>query len=71
MTIFNYGIDHLTPGVALDIVEGRTKGALNEEATQKILASRQNVLDITEQEKIVYGVNTGFGSLCTTIISKE
>ncbi|WP_456461441.1 histidine ammonia-lyase [Reichenbachiella sp.] len=70
MPIFNYGIDHLTPGVAIDIAEGRTQGVLNEEATQKILASRQNVLDITEQEKIVYGVNTGFGSLCTTIINK-
>lgn len=71
MSVFNYGIDHLTPGVAIDIAEGRTKGVLNEEAQKKILASRQNVLDITEQEKIVYGVNTGFGSLCTTIISKE
>lgn len=71
MTIFNYGIDHLTPGMAIDMVEGRARGVLNEEAKQKILASRQNVLDITEQEKIVYGVNTGFGSLCTTIISKE
>ncbi|MEP3387076.1 MAG: histidine ammonia-lyase [Reichenbachiella sp.] len=70
MPIFNYGIDHLTPGVAIDMAEGRTQGVLNEEATQKILASRQNVLDITEQEKIVYGVNTGFGSLCTTIINK-
>lgn len=70
MPIFNYGIDHLTPGVAVDIAEGRTQGVLNEVATQKILASRQNVLDITEQEKIVYGVNTGFGSLCTTIINK-
>lgn len=70
MPIFNYGIDHLTPGVAIDMAEGRTQGLLNEEATQKILASRQNVLDITEQEKIVYGVNTGFGSLCTTIINK-
>ncbi|SMD37202.1 histidine ammonia-lyase [Reichenbachiella faecimaris] len=70
MPIFNYGIDHLTPGVAIDIAEGRTQGVLNEEATQKILASRQNVLDITEQERIVYGVNTGFGSLCTTIINK-
>lgn len=70
MPIFNYGIDHLTPGIAIDIAEGHTQGVLNEEATQKILASRQNVLDITEQEKIVYGVNTGFGSLCTTIINK-
>ncbi|MDW3209719.1 MAG: histidine ammonia-lyase [Reichenbachiella sp.] len=70
MPIFNYGIDHLTPGVAIDMAEGRTQGVLNEEAIQKILASRQNVLDITEQEKIVYGVNTGFGSLCTTIINK-
>ena len=27
--------------------------------------------DIIEKQKIVYGINTGFGPLCTTIISKE
>jgi histidine ammonia-lyase len=71
MSTFNYGIDHLTPGIAIEIIEGKRKGVLNAQAKEKILASRKNVLEITESGKIVYGVNTGFGSLCTTIISKE
>lgn len=69
MSTFNYGIDHLTPGIALDIAEGHTRAVLHEKAVEKVRASHQNVLAITRQEKIVYGVNTGFGSLCTTIIS--
>lgn len=67
---FNYGIDELSPGIALDIAHGNTKGVINQEAKDRVLSCRQDVLDITESERVVYGVNTGFGSLCTTIISK-
>ncbi len=68
---FLYGIDTLTPGIALDIAKGKTKGIINQEAKDKINACHQDVLDITESGRIVYGVNTGFGSLCTTIISRS
>jgi len=70
MNIFNYGIDHLSAGIALDIAQGRTKGMLNDPCRAKVEKSRKHVLDIADSDKVVYGINTGFGPLCTTIISK-
>ena len=33
--IFNYGSDHLTIGICLDIAEGKTKGLLHSGAIEK------------------------------------
>lgn len=71
MKIFNYGIDHLTSGLALDIAAGKIKGVINLEAKDAILANRAEVEKIVEREQTVYGINTGFGPLCTSIISRE
>lgn len=68
---FNYGIDTLTTSTALAIAAGTVKGALNEEAVRKINASQQHVQQIVDANKTVYGVNTGFGILANTPISKE
>ena len=70
-TTFNYGIDTLTTSTALAIAAGKVKGFLNEEAVRKIKASQQHVQQIVEANKTVYGVNTGFGILANTAISKE
>lgn len=70
-TIFYYGENLLTTSIALDIAQGRIKGRLSEAIRAKINASRQAVEDIVEKGKVVYGINTGFGSLCNKIISKE
>lgn len=70
-TTFNYGIDTLTTSTALAIAAGRVKGVLNEEAVRKIKASQQHVQQIVDANKTVYGVNTGFGILANTPISKE
>lgn len=68
---FNYGIDQLTPGKAIAIASGKLKAVLNAEAIKKILASAANVQSIVKNEKTVYGVNTGFGILSNSKISKE
>ncbi len=68
---FKYGIDYLTTGIALDIAAGRTQGILCDEALKRIIRSRRSVERIVEKESRVYGINTGFGPLCTTIISRE
>ena len=68
---FRYGIDELTPLVAEKLANGSIKGDFTEEAIKKINKSHQNTLDIAESEETVYGINTGFGPLCTTKISKE
>lgn len=69
--IFYYGIDQLTISNVLAIAAGKIKGILNEEAIKKINASQQYVQQITNENKTVYGVNTGFGILANTPISKE
>lgn len=68
---FNYGIDQLTVGTAIAIASGKIKAVLNEAAIKKINASQQAVQQIVDEGRTVYGVNTGFGILANTAISKE
>lgn len=69
--IFRYGEDHLTASTALSIARKEIKGTITEAARERIRWSAQIVKDIVEKELPVYGINTGFGPLCTTSISKE
>lgn len=71
MHVFNYGEDHLTAGIALGIAGGELKGIINEPTRERVRRSSQVVEHIADQDKAVYGINTGFGPLCTTMISKE
>jgi len=68
---FKYGQDHLTVRLALKIVRGQINGVLTEETKIKIEKNYNIVQDIANGEVSVYSINTGFGSLCTTRISKE
>lgn len=70
-SIFNYGLHRLTTAIALDIAAGKIKGVLNDEARQKVQTSQQAVQEIVDTGRTVYGVNTGFGILANTAISKE
>ncbi len=71
ISIFNYGEDFLTIGLALDITEGKIKGVLSSDTMNKVQKNRDVVENIVHQKKVVYGVNTGFGPLCTTLIDEE
>ena len=71
MKQFNYGSDQLTVGKAIDLVSGKLKGTITAAVIQKIKASQQSVKEIVENDKTVYGVNTGFGILSNTKISAE
>ena len=71
MHAFNYGIDGLTVQSAIAIASRKLKGQLNSEAIKNIKASEQHVLQIVANDKTVYGINTGFGILAHTPISKE
>lgn len=68
---FYYGTQRLTPGSALDISRRSLKGQLNPESKKRINKSNGVIDAILEEEKVVYGINTGFGSLCKSIISRE
>ncbi len=45
---------------------------LSPEAKQQIMHCRNYLNDLMEKEnRVIYGINTGFGSLCDTVIPKE
>ncbi len=71
MILFRYGIDRLTPGIALELSRGLRKGIIDSSVREKIRENRKVIEDIIHEGKVVYGVNTGFGPLCTTVISEE
>ncbi len=69
--VFYYGEDQLSAGLALEIARGQRKGLIGEKAAERIHASQMAVNDIVARKETVYGINTGFGPLCTTVISPE
>ena len=69
--IFNYGSDFLTVSKALAISKGTIKGVLSPETRQQVKESSAVVEKIALSDKAVYGINTGFGPLCTSMISAE
>lgn len=68
--VFKLGEDWLTTGKAMAITAGTISITLTEETIEKIIKSRNIVHKIVEKGYPVYGINTGFGPLCTTTISK-
>lgn len=56
----------------ITIVKSGKKLKLSEDATQKIEKCRNFLNEYLEKSDVpVYGINTGFGSLCDTTVSKE
>ncbi len=67
---FFYGSDTLGVSTAFNLIDGSFHGAFNDAAKHLIEKSAANVQNIINRGEVVYGVNTGFGPLCTTIINK-
>src|SRR5690554_6018351 len=53
------------------IVRFKEKVKLSDEAEKKIINSQKVIEDIVNKEKVVYGVNTGFGKLANVKINKH
>lgn len=68
---FKLGEDWLTTGKALEITENKISVILSNETEKKIEKSWSIVQKIVDKGHPVYGINTGFGPLCTTKISKS
>ena len=64
--------ENLTYTIIQNILENDIKLELSEESKLLILKSKQ-FLDrkISESEKPIYGINTGFGALCNIVISND
>ena len=68
---FEYGIGDLTVAGAMALARGAKKGAFSPKAIENIRTSQQHVRSIADNDTTVYGVNTGFGILANTRISRE
>ena len=68
MERFRYGEDFMTSAKAMDIANGRLKAILTDDTIQRINQCASYVKEIVNSEQVVYGINTGFGPLCTTRI---
>lgn len=68
---FLYGEEELSGSLALGIARGTVQGQLSNAARKRVRDSKLVVENIVEKGHAVYGINTGFGPLCTTNISKE
>lgn len=66
-----YGIDYFTVENILEICKDPSKAQLNDISRRQIRKSQDNVRQIVESERTVYGINTGFGPLCDVKISEE
>ncbi|MCL4110610.1 UNVERIFIED_CONTAM: hypothetical protein GTU68_060501 [Idotea baltica] len=55
----------------MEIANGKLQGVLTEEAISQVKECRAKLETLAESGKAVYGINTGFGPLCDTLISKE
>ena len=68
---FRFGEEEMTIGRSLNLAQGLEKGILTTEVRSRVQKSRDVVEQIVHKKKIVYGINTGFGPLCTTLIGEE
>ncbi|MCZ2100464.1 MAG: histidine ammonia-lyase [Chitinophagales bacterium] len=62
----------LTPEIVMQVVSQGQSIAMSEPVKQKIQANRSYLEDkLADPNRIVYGINTGFGSLCNVRVSEE
>lgn len=71
MQTFKYGEGHLQASTALALCRGQALGVISAAAREKIKASAATVQRLSKGQAAVYGINTGFGPLCSTRISEQ
>ena len=68
---FNYGEDKMSYQIAIDIAVGKLQGIISSNQKSKISFSRERVENALTSNEVIYGINTGFGALCNTVISQN
>ena len=68
---FSYGEEKLTLKKVFEIAQGKRKGILIPEVVEGIQKSNAIVQQVIRSGKTVYGISTGFGPLCDTLISEN
>ncbi|MDX1762324.1 MAG: aromatic amino acid ammonia-lyase, partial [Christiangramia sp.] len=69
--MFKYGIDKLSVKKVMDISNGNLQAGLCDEAIEKVNKSRNYVEGMAMADKVIYGINTGFGPLCDVKVTPE
>ena len=69
--VINLDGEHLTLEDVIAVARHGAICEINQEAKKAVEASRKIVDDIVREKRVVYGVTTGFGSLCNVSISPE
>lgn len=72
MSEYTIHLDYIELSKFEQIINDNSKLSLSKEATDAVLACR-SYLDqkMQDSDKLIYGINTGFGSLCDTAISSN
>ena len=68
---FKYGKESLTFEKAMHLAKGEWEGIIDKETTERIKASSALTEKLAQGNQAVYGINTGFGPLCTTKIAAK
>jgi histidine ammonia-lyase len=64
--------EHITSSELLKIVESGDSVRLHPEAKKRVAECYEYIQNkIANSDDLIYGINTGFGSLCNTVISKN
>ena len=63
--------NRLSPAEAMAVATGSGKLEITQDSWDRIINSRKVVEDILKSGEVVYGINTGFGSLVNTTIDSE
>ncbi|MDO5715603.1 MAG: histidine ammonia-lyase [Tissierellia bacterium] len=61
----------LTLDQLIEVARHGAKASIDPKSVEAVNKSRKFVEEIVEEQRVVYGVTTGFGSLCNVSISKE
>jgi histidine ammonia-lyase len=61
----------VSPEELLGTVSENTEVSFSPDAVLKMAKSRETIEKLVAEGKIIYGVNTGFGKLCDTVISQS
>ncbi|MEM8584946.1 MAG: histidine ammonia-lyase [Bacteroidota bacterium] len=68
---FAYGKDRLSCSMAISLARGETQGTIESATREKLERCCKAVEHMAAGSMPVYGINTGFGPLCTTTISAD
>ena len=60
--------ENLTMNDMISVSRNHVKIALSKKGRKKVFESRKNLEKIVERQRVDYGINTGFGELCSVKI---